>query len=139
MNIPHYALGIVLLSCSVQLHAAPPSLLGSWSAQGPSNAQHIPIHQFNINIHQANQNISGEYCYISQYGNRIDCDNTFHGKQISPQHYQIHFDSSFGGRNGIAELSLTPSQHLTWTLIQAPQSGEYHIPQSSELHLDQPQ
>ena len=121
----------------VQLNAAPPSLLGSWSEQGPSNAQHLPIHQFNIEIQQANQNILGKYCYIAQYGNRIDCDNTFKGKRISPNHYQVSFDSSFGGRNGIAELSLSPANRLRWNLIQAPQQGQYAIPQYSELSVDQ--
>lgn len=139
MKLQSCCLSILLLSTMAQLNAASPSLLGSWSAQGPSNAQHVPMHLFSIEIQQANQNILGKYCYITQSGNRIDCDNRFKGKRISPNHYQVYFDSSFGGRNGIAELRLSPSQHLIWNLIQAPQQGQYFIPQYSELSLDHAQ
>lgn len=120
--------------CPTEQNAEPnnSTIIGSWITQGETNAQGVPMTSFNLHVIEANQKITGEYCYISNYGNRIDCDNAFTGKKIADNHYLIQFNSQFGGVNGRATLQLK-QQKLYWTLRQAPQQGDYSIAQTAVL------
>ena len=112
-------------------------LTGRWVEEGVLNRQQIPIHMFSLDIKIANDALSGHACYIANYGQRIDCDNPFYGKKISPNTYIVNFNSQFGGRDGLAELHVTDHQQLLWTLLKAPKQGEYYAPTHAVLHLDQ--
>lgn len=127
------ALGLSM-ACSAEqkVQADNRAIIGRWITQGESNAEGIPISSFSLHVTEANQQITGEYCYISNYGNRIDCDNAFTGKKIGKNSYSVQFDSQFGGVNGRATLQLK-QQKLYWTLVQAPQHGDYNIAQTAVL------
>lgn len=110
-----------------------PAFIGTWTTQGESNAQGVPISSFELKISKANDHsIVGEYCYISNYGNLIDCDNAFSGSYIGKDSYKIQFNSQFGGKKGQAAIQLKQDK-LYWALIQAPQHGRYTIVERAVL------
>lgn len=54
--------------------------LGTWSSdEYDENA--LPISTFTVNIESlSNSDISGTYCYVSNYGKKTNCNNSFTGK-----------------------------------------------------------
>lgn len=124
-------LWVCLLSSNQSLAKAS-AMQGTWEEQGAVNAEDIPMHVFSLEITQANQILKGEYCYVSNYGRRDDCHQQIVGHKVGLNRYRVTFDSGFGAKQGIAELYFKAKQ-LRWTLIQAPQSGDYMIPSQSVL------
>lgn len=113
-------------------HSNNAAFIGSWNTEGEPNAQGVPITSFSIQVIEANERIVGEYCYISNYGNRIDCDNAFSGHYIGKNSYKIQFSSQFGGGTGQAAIQLKQDK-LYWALLQAPQHGEYTMVERAVL------
>jgi hypothetical protein len=78
-------------------------------------------------------NIHGAYCFVTQYGNRIDCspdgELNVHGHVIgSSRKASVIFYSFFGAKNGFAELSLADDNSLTWNIVTHPQGDGYYGP-----------
>lgn len=122
---------LVVINC----HADGSSLIGSWVDEGLSNSDGIPKYIFTINLTEVGHKIIGDYCYISNYGKRDDCNNPLIGERISTGLYRVTFDSGFGGKNGVAKIKFSDS-NMQWNIQRFPQGGEYSIPQKSLLTLD---
>lgn len=130
----------------VQVDAAENSLKGSWVEVAAANAEGIPMHVFNLEIDRADENISGNYCYVSNYGNRIECKHAFKGKRLAADRYQISFGGALTG--AVAELrwlnavdAQVPQNQSTaqllWTLIQYPRKADISMPTLARLSLQQ--
>lgn len=118
---------------SMNGYAKQGDLTGTWVEVGEENSAQIPIHVFSLDITQANQSLKGQYCYVSNYGKRDDCNNAIQGRKIAENIYRVTFDSGFGGKQGVAMLSFKDHK-IKWQLIQPPKRGDYSIPQTSLLH-----
>lgn len=142
MNIRFLLFGLIYTNHAVA-YVATPTVIGQWVEEAEKdtrdqpNIQNIPMHVFTVNIETADKHISGSYCYVSNYGNKIDCNNPFSGQRTSTNSYKINFDSSFGGVHGLAELRITDDSRLLWQVLRFPQSGDYAIPKHAVLHRSQ--
>lgn len=142
MNIRFLLLGLLYTNHAVA-YVSTPQVIGNWveeaeeKLQAHSNIQHVPMHVFTVEIDTADKHISGNYCYVSNYGNKIDCNNPFNGQKTSSNHYKINFNSSFGGMHGLAELRVTDDDRLLWQVLRFPQHGDYSIPKHAVLHRSQ--
>ncbi|TCM69255.1 hypothetical protein EC844_103202 [Acinetobacter calcoaceticus] len=130
----------------VQVDAAENSLKGSWVEVAAANAEGIPMHVFSLDIDRADENISGNYCYVSNYGNRIECKHAFKGKRLAADRYQISFGGALTG--AVAELrwlnavdAQVPQNksavQLLWTLIQYPRKADISMPTLARLSPQQ--
>ena len=105
------------------LHASP--LEGSWSDETYIDNNEIPYSIFSIKLKiEENDKVHGELCSIIHYGNKIDCPILFSSTLIDNK-IKVHFDSNFGGTNGLAVITLQ-GNNLSWDLIKAPK-GEYYF------------
>ncbi|MWP47953.1 hypothetical protein [Gilliamella sp. Pas-s27] len=78
----------------------------TWTEEIYLEKNEIPYSVFSIQLKIDNSNIViGELCSIVNYGNKIDCPIPFASKLINNQ-IKVHFDSTFGGKNGIAIIRL---------------------------------
>lgn len=142
MNIRFLLLGLLCANHAVAYVSTPP-VLGHWieeAEQDPQehpSAANLPMHVFSLDIKAADKQISGSYCYVSNYGNKIDCNNAFSGQKTSSNSYKINFNSSFGGTHGLAELRITDDERLLWQVLRFPQHGDYSIPKHAVLHRSQ--
>ncbi|MBP2198261.1 hypothetical protein [Pantoea cypripedii] len=88
-----------------------------------------------LNISQSGEELVGRYCYVTRNGNRIDCpdDNVSNMKGVvKDDKATVEFDSSFGGKGGVAELVLEKND-LTWHLISDPKGGDFYAPEVYQL------
>lgn len=122
---------LVVINC----HADGFNFVGTWVDEGLSNSDGIPKYVFTINLTEVDHKIVGDYCYISNYGKRDDCNNPIEGKRISTDLYRVTFDSGFGGKNGIAKVKFSDGT-MQWAIQRFPQGGEYSIPQKALLTPD---
>ncbi len=123
------------LMITVNSYAEKLEIISSWFDEGPSNDEGIPLYVFTINLTQVDHKLIGEYCYVSNYGKRDDCNNPIRGKKISTGLYQVDFNSSFGGKNGLAEIKFLDKK-MYWIVHRFPRYGAYSIPKESTLVLD---
>lgn len=89
---------------------------------------------FTVDLNISDNNAIGEFCYITQFGNRIDCYNTFKGK-IKNKEIFFDFNSSFGGKNGRARI-LINDHNISWELLAEP-LGEFYAPKKSILYINE--
>ncbi|WP_174822349.1 hypothetical protein [Pantoea sp. CCBC3-3-1] len=83
-----------------------------------------------LKLNQNGNGIKGQYCYITQNGNRIDCPadniNNLSGI-IKGSVAEISFDSSFGGKSGKSKLTIN-GKEMRWTLLAEPKDGVSYAP-----------
>ncbi|MGD8205538.1 hypothetical protein [Pantoea sp. FN0305] len=124
----------VLLSVSA---FASSSFTGVWSGE-KDDTENQPLSTLSLDIKQAQQNISGSYCYISRRGARIDCpeeaDSNLSGI-VQGDSALVEFNSSFGGKGGKAQLTINQGV-MSWQLLKQPEGGDYTAPDSYILHKD---
>lgn len=116
---------ILFLASAFSLPAlAEVNFAGQWHGENKE------LSMLDLSLSQKDNRLTGTYCYIAQAGNRIDCppDNeiNIHGI-VRNGKAEIVFNSSFGGKNGHAELELNGEQ-MKWQLIKAPVHGDYYAP-----------
>lgn len=83
-----------------------------------------------LKLNQNGNGIKGQYCYITQNGNRIDCpaDNTNNlSGIINGSVAEISFDSAFGGKSGKSTLTINDKE-MRWTLLAEPKNGVFYAP-----------
>ncbi|MEG6215075.1 hypothetical protein UXO42_07935 [Enterobacter quasihormaechei] len=105
---------------------------GQWSGEEKNKST------LTLNLKQTGQEIQGNYCYITQGGNRIDCplDNEINLKgRVANNNANIEFNSSFGGEKGRATLAVNGNE-MMWSLITPPGKGEYYAPVRYSLHKE---
>ena len=88
---------------------------------------------FNIDLNITNNDVIGNFCYVTHFGNRIDCDNKFKS-QLKNKNIFFDFNSSFGGENGKAVISMN-NNSISWKLLQEP-SGKFYVPKKSILYIN---
>ncbi|WP_416412173.1 hypothetical protein [Pantoea sp. App145] len=129
-----------LICLFVMLSVQPVSVLSSENLSGQwsgviSNEDGSSYSVLTLKIRQSGDKLSGVYCYVTRGGNRIDCpdegENNLRG-DVGNSKATIEFDSSFGGKNGKAELTLN-GEKLLWHLIKEPQNGDFYAPENYEL------
>ena len=94
---------------------------------------------FDIKLRERNDGqIEGSYCFVTQSGNRIDCDPD--GKAINIMGHvasdgmsaEVHFYSFFGAKDGLAVLSRVGSD-MAWRVKQNPSGDFFYGPYKVEL------
>jgi hypothetical protein len=88
---------------------------------------------FNLKIKQIGRNISGSYCAIADYGNRVDCDEN--GKiaimgTINGQIANLNFTDYYSGATGKANITWINENKLLWEITYI-QEGDYYLPKSA--------
>ncbi|WP_156967217.1 hypothetical protein [Paraburkholderia ferrariae] len=97
-----------------------------------------PYSTFEIKLHEGRDGtVIGSYCFITQNGNRIDCDvsgaeNISGHVQQDGQHAEVRFDSFFGAKDGFADLT-SYNDTLTWRVAQNPKGDFFYGPYSVTL------
>ena len=103
----------------------------TWTEEIHLEKNEIPYSIFSIQLKiDTNNKVEGELCSIVNYGNKIDCPIPFVSKLINNE-IEVHFDSTFGGKNGVAILRLQ-EKNLIWDLIRVP-NGEYYFTNKAKL------
>ncbi|HDR8868199.1 hypothetical protein [Burkholderia territorii] len=114
---------------------------GKWTSTEIVEGQSRPYSTFTINLNEDGAgNIHGEYCFVTQNGNRIDCNpgNEFNisgkvenGKSVAV----VSFYSFFGAMGGVAKITANDSW-LIWDVITPPKGGDYYGPLRIKMHKD---
>ncbi|MGK3115384.1 hypothetical protein [Candidatus Pantoea formicae] len=107
---------------------------GEWSGfsghQGSSSYSTL-----NLKIMNDGKEINGRYCYITRGGERIDCPDddkyNLHGT-VYGNKAVVKFNSTFGGRDGLADLTLT-NNGINWHLVKKPDNGDFYAPDDMNL------
>lgn len=108
------------------------SRLGSWSAE-QFDQDNKPLSVFSVDITQLSATyIAGSYCYVSNYGRKIDCDNDFVGKRQQDNKYLISFNSSFDNIKVTASLKFD-NNSLAWQLSDYPKEMTVALPKDRVL------
>lgn len=107
------------------------NIIGTWNWRSDDKSQ-----EFTIKIKKvSNDSIFGQYCAVSNNGNKLDCDfddiNNIKGLIIGNK-IQITFNSFFGAKNGSAEITIF-DKYIEWKVTKSPK-GEYYAPQSATLY-----
>jgi hypothetical protein len=129
----------ILLACSVNAAYAEVPFSGEWKYVEHLGASEKPYSTFDIRLtERTDGEIQGSYCFVTQGGNRIDCDPD--GKAINITGHvtpdgnsaKVHFYSFFGAKDGVAELAATGSD-LTWQVTKNPSGDFFYGPYKVEL------
>jgi len=119
--------------------ASEQSFYGTWEYVEYVNSAKTPFGVYNISLTEASDGaISGYYCFVTQSGNRVDCDPDKSAKNITgkvtadPTRAIVHFSSFFGAKDGIAELTLAGTT-LSWKVVSEPTGGFFYGPYKLKL------
>ena len=108
------------------------SRLGSWSAE-QFDQDNKPLSVLSLVIRQlSTTHIAGSYCYVSNYGRKIDCDNDFVGNRQQDDKYLISFNSSFDNMKVTASLKFD-NNSLVWQLLDYPKEMTVALPKDRVL------
>jgi len=118
--------------------AADAKFSGDWEYVERVAGASKPYLTFEIKLHEARDGtVTGSYCFITENGNRIDCDvdgteNISGHVQQDGRHAEVRFYSFFGAKDGFADLA---SHHdtLTWKVTQNPKGDFFYGPYSVTL------
>ena len=86
---------------------------------------------FEIKLHETRDGtVTGSYCFITQNGNRIDCDtdgveNISGHVHEDGRHAEVRFYSFFGAKDGFADLA-NYGDVLTWKITKNPK-GDFFM------------
>jgi len=109
---------------------------GGWYGEILYENKETPASTFELQLTQHGEKITGRYCFITQYGNRIDCINTnevnINGLAKSEFISFVTFNSTFGGRGGKARLTID-GDNLKWKMLTPPTHGDYYVPKEYVL------
>jgi hypothetical protein len=124
----------ITLACIPNSYAADNSFSGEWEyvEYVPGSAK--PYSTFDIKLTQSRDGtIHGAYCFITQNGNRIDCDPDGVANNIighlteDSRKAQVRFYSFFGAKGGEAELMRTDN-NLIWNVKKNPVGDFFYGP-----------
>ncbi|WP_429584998.1 hypothetical protein [Paraburkholderia youngii] len=131
-------LGGVLALSSVSW-SADYNFSGDWEFIEHIAGSSKPYSTFELKLTEgADGTVTGSYCFITQSGNRIDCsangiDNLAGQVSKDGQHAEIHFDSFFGAKGGVADLASFDGL-LTWKVRKNPIGDFFYGPYSVTLN-----
>ncbi len=121
--------------------ASDQSFSGVWSIREDVAGQRKLYSTFVIEINKDKVgNISGSYCFITRYGNRIDCssdgEKNLSGRvEDGKNKARLSFYSFFGATDGVAEITVSGDQ-LLWNVVEQPKGGDYYGPLRVDLRRD---
>ncbi|MBB3213807.1 hypothetical protein FHW67_003108 [Herbaspirillum sp. Sphag1AN] len=107
-------------------------LSGDWEWLNAPESQ-----TFSIHLEQHGRNLIGQYCAVTQSGNKIDCDAdknpNIHGMLDETGTIAVvDFSSFFGGDNGKASLNFD-GKSLMWHITRQPVDGQSYAPTAATL------
>lgn len=115
------------------------SFSGEWRYVDYIGTSRKPSFSFDIKLTQsADGKIQGSYCLINQSENRIDCDadnevtNITGRGALDGSSTEVHFYSFFGGKDGVAKLSMVGND-LIWQVTKNPNGDFFYGPYKVEL------
>jgi hypothetical protein len=115
------------------------SIYGQWRSSEYVQGHSKPYSSFVLKLHKTGSGgLKGSYCFITQEGNRIDCDSDDSQENLegtvdaSGSHATVHFYSFFGAKNGVAELSIHDGK-LHWDVVKAPTGDFFYGPDKAAL------
>lgn len=109
-------------------------LIGSWSQTTYLDLSDLPYRVFSVDLNiDSDKKVTGQLCFVSRYGRKIDCPIDF-TSVLKKDKIMIHFDSTFGGKNGQGSLQFEKCT-LKWQLIKVPE-GESYLEKTAILNLD---
>lgn len=108
-----------------------PDFSGNWYWYNSDSSN-----SFKIVFKQKQDSLYGQYCAVYLRGNCLDCDidekiNIF-GKVKKENTVIVRFNSFFGARNGVAEITKTPNG-IIWRIVRYPSGGGCFAPQKAEM------
>ncbi len=114
-------------------------LLGKWAGTRNPDAKDVPLSTFTISFHKKDSIVKGHYCYITQYGSKIDCDptgddNIFNIKTSRNNEYSFSFKSFNNESLGTGKISVVNDEEIEWSVIDKPTGDEYFGPEKYMLH-----
>jgi len=132
-KIKKLILGCIFVSVSAGGCASPADpFAGEWDWNDSPDTM-----TFSIDIKQQDNKLQGQYCAVTQNGNKTDCDDETNpningvidrtGKSAT-----VKFDSFFGAKNGRAVLEISDGR-LIWHVIRNPSDGEFYAPEYAVL------
>lgn len=120
----------------------------AWTAEGVFSGdweyvEHVagaskPYSTFEIKLHETRDGaVTGSYCFITQNGNRIDCDadgaeNIFGHVREGGQQAEVRFYSFFGAKDGVVDL-VSHGDTLSWEITKKPIGDFFYGPYSVTL------
>jgi hypothetical protein len=102
-----------------------PDFSGNWHAETATS-------EFNLNLSQIKNKLSGSHCSVQMNGKKIDCvdDDTelsLFGTIENSSTVLVIFTSQFSLKKGTATIKKLSDTTIEWQIVTKP-SGEYHIP-----------
>lgn len=104
---------------------------GKWESTEHVDGIEKPRSVLNLSLEQAvGGSIKGKYCFVTHFGDRIDCGEDSdmnmigHVEASNSSKATLRFDSFFGGRNGVVELTSGQNGSMYWKVIVSPKGGE---------------
>lgn len=142
MNLRKRATFLTLVVNTLLFHsmswAADGRFSGDWEYVELVAGSSKPYSTFEIKLNEAGDGtVTGSYCFITQNGNRIDCD--INGAENITGHVredgrraEVHFYSFFGAKDGLADL-VSYDDALTWKVANNPKGDFFYGPYSVTL------
>jgi hypothetical protein len=126
---------LILLVYWVEFSEAHLIFVGKWESIEHVTESEKPYSVLDLSLSEDEAGgIQGSYCFVTQYGNRVDCglggEVNINGRVI-PNHLKkavVNFDSFFRAKNGVAELSVNDDGSMTWNVVAQPKAGDYYGP-----------
>ncbi|WP_322032670.1 hypothetical protein [Paraburkholderia sp. J76] len=124
--------------------AAEGKFSGDWEYIEHIAGSSKPYSTFEIKLGESRDGaLTGSYCFITQNGNRIDCDtngakNIFGRVREDGGHAEVHFHSFFGAKDGLADIT-SNGDKLMWRVTKNPKGDFFYGPYSATLtrkHID---
>jgi len=116
---------------------------GNWEYIEHVGTSSNPYSTFEIKLDETSDGtVTGSYCFVTQSGNRIDCDASG-AKNITGHikndglHAEVDFYSFFGAKGGVADLTINDNS-LTWIVTSDPTGDFFYGPYSVTLKKKQP-
>ncbi|WP_051980374.1 hypothetical protein [Burkholderia sp. 9120] len=133
------AIAGIALAYSVNGAYAQGPFSGDWKYVERADASGKPYSTFEVKLTElADGQLQGSYCFVTQSGNRIDCDPDRKAINITGlvapdgKSAEVHFYSFFGAKDGVAELA-TPGSDLNWRVTQNPRGDFFYGPYKVKL------
>jgi hypothetical protein len=115
--------------------------VGVWSLEKNVAGQSAPYSTFELDIDIRGSDVIGRYCYMTQFGNKIDCGpsdpSNIHGSVRQDETLQVDF-SSFSGTSGGKAIISKEGGKLLWKVVQNPVGDGFYGPEQAELSKQSP-